>query len=180
MDSETVNSETVAHEPAAEQPIGFMSPEVNIVILTWVAFFLLLAILRKYAWQPISAALDAREAAIRKSIEDADRAKEELNKINESRAKMIAEAELKAREMIEHARKAAVEAAKTIEQKARSEGQILIENALREIKTEQEKALASLRTESAHLAVQLAGKLIHENLDTKKNRELVDRLIKEI
>ena len=180
MADQTVNTETVAHESVPEHQIGFMSPEVNIVILTWLAFVILLVILKKYAWQPILSALDAREAAIRKSIEDADRAKEELNKINETRAQMIAEAEHKAREMLEQARKAAVEAAKMIEQKARSEGQILVENALREIKAEKEKAQASFRSESVHLVVELASKLIQENLDTKKNRELVDKLVKEI
>ena len=180
MANDATNTETVGHEPAAEHHTGFMSPEVSVVLLTWTAFILLLVILRKYAWQPILAALDAREAAIRKSVEDADRAKEELNKINATRAQMIAEAEHKSREMIEASRKAAVETAKSIEHKARTEAQIMLENALREIKTETEKAQAALREESAQIIVQLSGKLIQQNLDSKKNRELVDKMIKEI
>lgn len=181
MADQTANTETVAHESAPEhQAIGFMSPEVTIVILTWITFILLLVILSKYAWKPILAGLAAREASIRQAVEDADRAKEELIKINETRAKLIAEAEFKARDMLEQARKAAVEAAKTIEQKARSEAQILVDNAVRELNIEVEKARASLREESAQIVVSLAGKLIQENLDTKKNRELVDKLIKDI
>ena len=53
-------------------------------------------------------------------------------------------------------------------------------NAQREIKAAEEKAAANLRKESAELAVALAGRLLSENLDTEKNRQLIDGLINEV
>ena len=72
------------------------------------------------------------------------------------------------------------EAANLIEKKAREEAQILLENATREIGAAQEKAIVGLRRESADLAIELSGKILEENLDTDKNRALVDKLIGQV
>jgi F-type H+-transporting ATPase subunit b len=159
---------------------GFFTPEINLLILTWIVFFLLLIILKKYAWGPILNALDKREKDIEESLKNADYLKEELEKINEKQDKIIDEAQVKSKEIIEQARKAAIEATHTIKEKAKEETQILMENAERQIKNEKEKALAQLKEESINIAVELASKLIHENLDSEKNRKLVNDYIKEI
>jgi len=159
---------------------GFFTADITMLILTWVTFFLLLAILHKFAWKPILAALDQREKAISKSVEDADKIKAELEKLEETSRTILNRAEAKAKEVLDQSRRAAVEAAKIIEQKVREESKILMENARREINEEKEKAQAELREESANIAVELAGKIIDENLDSEKNRKLVNRFIKEI
>ena len=144
---------SAAHEP------GVMSPDIIMLILTWVAFISLMLILHKFAWKPILAALDAREEVIRKSVE---------------------EAENKSRQMIEDSRKAAVEAAKIIQEKAREEAKILIENATREIGAERDRAQDQLKKLSAEIAVDLAEKILEENVDEAKNRRLIDEYLKQI
>jgi len=164
----------------AEKDQGFINPDATMLILTWVTFFLLLAILYKYAWKPILTALDKREADIRQSIEDADKIKAEMEQINETSQKIIAEASGKGKGIVDESKKAAAEAAKTIEHKAREESQILVENAKREIKEATNSARAQLRAESAQIAVELAGKIIEENLDNEKNKKLINQFIKEV
>lgn len=175
----TSSADTMPHESEHAKP-GFMNPDITLLILTWVTFFALFFVLRKYAWKPILDALENREKAIRQAIEDADRVKEELAKINQTREEIFSEAQVKAKEIVEHARKAAVEASKVIEEKAKHEAQIMIENALREIKAENEKAQAILKQQTSDIVIALAGKLINENLDVEKNRKLLHQLIKEI
>ncbi len=160
--------------------IGLMDPSKNMVVWTWVTFGLLLIILYKVAWNPILSALDKREQDIRDSVEAARRIKDELVKIEATRESLINEADTKAKEIVAAARKGAVEASKVIESRAKEEAKILLDNALSDIKSAQEKAEAVLRKESADLAIALAGKLINENLDDSKNRALTDRLIKEM
>ena len=60
-----------------------------------------------------------------------------------------------------------------IEEKARTEGSAMIERAREEIERERDAALDALRKESVDLALAAASKLIRENLDADKNRELV-------
>jgi len=177
------HTETIEVHPHEEQghgSPGLFSPDVTMVLLTWVTFFLLLAILNKVAWKPILQLLDEREKSIRESLENADKIKVEMANLQETRDEVLAKAELKSKESIEQSRKAAVEAAKVIEHKAREEAKILLENAQREIKAETENAQAALREESSRIAIELAGKLIEENLDTEKNHELINRITKEL
>ena len=140
----------------------------QMLILVWVVFGLMAAILGKLLWKPIIQALDDRAQKIDQSIDNA------------ARIEIIAEADAKAKEIIETARRAAVDGARTIESKAREEAQIMIENASREINAVRDKAQASLRRESAEVAIELAGKIIDENLDNEKNRNLTEKLISEI
>ena len=176
--SETIIVPSEHGSPAHEK--GFFSPDMSMVLLTWVTFFLLLAVLYKFAWKPILSILDAREESIRKSLEDVDRIKNELESLDAKCSQLIAEAKSKATEVINQSRKAAKEAANIIENKAREEAQISLENALRDIKEETQKARMKLREESAQIAVGLASKLIEENMNADKNRSLINRFMKEI
>lgn len=179
----STNSETTVvpsgHGSSSHEK-GFFSPDMNMVLLTWVTFFLLLAVLYKFAWKPILNILDEREESIRKSLEDVDRIKNELEGLDAKCTQLIAEADRKATEAIGRSRKAAKEAANIIENKARQEAQISLENALRDIKEETQKARVKLREESAQIAVGLAGKLIEENIDADKNRSLINSFIKKL
>ena len=172
---------------AAELFAGGGGEEVNLVginkqmvLWTWVTFGLVLVVLYKFAWKPILAALDEREKGIRDSVENAEKIRTELEQVEGKREKLIKEADDKAKEIITTARKAAVEASKVIENKAKEEANILLENANREIKASKEKAEATLRRDSAELAIALAGKLIGKNLDDTKNRALTEQLISKI
>lgn len=178
--------ENVSHTASVEHPSGagnssnFIMPEMTMVILTWTTFFALLFILQKFAWKPILKALDDREKSIKDAIENADKVKAELAQMDQKREQIFAEANAKAKAMLDEARRGAVEAAHVIQEKAKEEAKILLENALRDIKEEKELAQAQLRRDSARIAVALAGKLIQENLDNDKNQRLINQTINEI
>ena len=176
--STSVEVKTESRE-ANHQP-SFFNPEVQVLFLTWVTFFILLAILYKFAWKPILTGLEDREEGIRKAVDEAEKTHAEYQKIEETRKRLVAEAQDKGKEIIDQSRKAAINAAKVIEQKSKEQVEIVLENAQREIRSEKEKADALLREESAKIAVALAGKIIEENLDNERNQKLINRLIKEI
>jgi len=168
----------VPHDEHAE--VNPMEISGQMVIWTWVVFALMLFVLYKVAWKPILAKLDEREKDIQDAIDHAQQLREELAAIEEVRAKTIAEADDKAKAILDAARKGAHEQAKAIESKAREEAQIMVENAKREIDNSRAKAEDALRTESAAWARELAGRLLEANLDDEKNRSLTDKLIQEL
>ncbi len=179
MSNNTI-AEVQVQTPSGKEEANFLSPDVTMILLTWITFLSLLAILYKFAWKPILAGLDAREELIRRAVENAEKTNRELAQIHQERDKVIAQAQQEAKEVVEQSRKAAIEAAKVIQQKTREEAQIILENAQREIQSQQEKVQAELKELSAQIAVQLASKLIEENLDEKKNKKLVDDFIRNI
>ena len=172
-------AQPAAHDGAhgGPNPIQVSAPMMG---LTWLTFGLLAFVLYKVAWKPILTALDQREKQIRDALEEARLTREEYAQIDEKRAQLIDEADAKARAIIEQARKAAIETAQTIEAKARDEANILLSNAQREISTAHEKAIADLRRESADLAVGLTRKILADQLDESRGRELVDRMLKQV
>ncbi len=165
------------HPPAHQADI--LTPDVEMMIFTWVTFFLLLAILYKYAWKPILLALDAREEHIRKSLEEAQKAHEQLEQVKLTTNKMLSEADEKAKHIVERAQKAAVEAARVIEKKTREEAHILMTNASQEVAKLVEKAQVQLRRESVSAAVTLATKIMEEELDKSRQEKLIDKYIQE-
>ena len=166
-----------AHQSGAE---ALLAANKGLVLWTWVTFILVCIALYKVAWKPILASLDQRENDIRKSLEDAEKIRDEVARMGETQQRMLGEAEAQAKSVLAEARKGASEAARNIEEKAHEEAQILVENATREIKAAQQKAQAALKRESADIAVELAGRIVGEKLDSEKDRQLVDRLIGEL
>ena len=163
-----------------EKNVDLMEVTTPMLIWTWVTFAIAFVLLGKFAFKPILKGLEDREDRIRKSVDEAKRIEDELAGLEERCANAVAEADDKAKEIISKAREGAVEASKIIEDKARNEAKILIENAQRDIEAAQERARATLRRESAEMAVALAGKIVNERLDDEKSRELTERLISEL
>lgn len=168
-----------ANQHGSELP-GFLTPDVTLMFITWGCFVLLLIILSKFAWKPILAALDAREDYIRKSVDEADKIKKEMESLAEKQRQILREAEHKSKEIIEESRKAAKDAAKHIADEAKKESHIILENARRDIKEEVKEAQANLREESATIAVKLAAKILEENLDEAQSKKLISKYINEL
>lgn len=159
---------------------GILTPDLTLLCLTWATFFALLVILHKFAWKPILAGLKRREDYIRKSLEDADKIKAQLAEIETAKGKILDEAKERANTIIEQSRKMGHEVAGQIEQRAKKNAQEIITSAHQEIEGERERVRNALKKISAQTAVSLAEKILKENLDTKKNRDLINQAIKDV
>ena len=159
---------------------GLLDPEKIMAILLWATFFCVLFILQKFAWKPILAALKQREDEIRKSLENADKIKSELAGIEAAKAKILDEAKDKANVIIEQSRKMGGEIAIQIEQRAKKNAEEIITSAHQEIEGERERVRSALKKESAQTAVSLAEKILKENLNAEKNRNLINQALKDI
>jgi len=165
--------------PATQQP-GLLSPDVTLVILTWISFFSLLVILHKFAWKPILAGLKQREDYIRKSLDDADRITKQLAEVEAAKIKILEEAKERANAIVDQSRKTGGELANQIEARAKKNAEEIINSAKLEIEGERERVRNALKKESVQTAVSLAEKILKENLDTEKNRNLINQAIKEM
>ena len=159
---------------------GILTPDVMLVCLTWATFFAVLFVLHKFAWKPILAGLKQREDYIRKSVDDADKIKAELAAVEVAKAKIIEEAKGKANTIIEQSRKVGNELAAQIEQRAKKNAEEIVSSAHQEIEGERERVRNALKKESVQTAVSLAEKILKENLDTEKNRNLINQAIKDV
>ena len=156
--------------------------EINpgLIIWTIVTFVIVVAILRATAWKPLLGALTAREEKIRLSLAEAQNAQQQAQALLEENRKQLALAEEQSQRIIREGRDLGERLKAEILEKANASARSAVEQAREEIQREKESALTQLRSEVADLAIQAAGKILDANLDTAKQRALVDAVIRDI
>lgn len=157
-----------------------LAPNVGLIFWIALAFLLLLFLLSKYAWGPITAALAERETTIETSLTRAEKALAEAKQLAADNEKARREAELEAQRILRDARDAAEAARAEQAEKTRQQIRQMQATAEAEIEREKQQALAELRAEVADLAILAAEKILHENLDASRQRKLVDEFIADL
>ncbi len=152
----------------------------GLIIWTIITFIIVLLILRAAAWKPLLAALTAREEQIRSSLQHAEQAQQQAQRLLEENRQQLAAAEEQSQRIIREGRNLGERLKAEIMEKANASSRHMIEQAKEEIKREKEAALVQLRGEVADLAITAAGKILDANLDTAKQRQLVDAAIKDL
>ncbi len=156
--------------------------DVNLGLSIWTTFVFLslLAILWKFAWGPILEMVQAREDGIQGTLDQAANEREEAAKLLAEHRQQMADARRQAQQMIAEGKEAGERVRQDVEEKARAEGDAMIERARESIEREKDAALDELRKESVDLALAAAAKLVQETLDETKDRELVMGFIDEL
>lgn len=156
--------------------------DINTGLSAWTlgVFAILVFVLGKYAWGPILEAVESREKGIQSALDEAAQRNTQAAALLEEHKVQLADARRQASELIAEGRTAGEGVRKEIEEKARSEGQAIIERARAEIERERDAALEMLRKESVNLAIAAASRLMQENLDQPKDRALVERYLGEL
>jgi len=152
----------------------------SLLILSWVAFGVLAAILSRLAWKPVMAAIEAREEAAKRAAQEAERIARQKKEWEEAREKRMMEAQRAAEEIISRAKEKAVEAGAEIENAARRKADKMILEARMEIERATAEARTRLRREGAAVAAELAAALLAERMDGRTSEEITRRLAKDI
>ena len=150
----------------------------GLVFWTIVTFIAVLAILKKVAWKPLIQALVSREEGIRTALDEAETAQKEAQRLLDENRRQLAKAEEESHRIIREGREMGEKLKSEIVEKANASSRVMIEQAKDEIRREKEAALIQLRTEVADLAIGVAGKILDQNLDTPKQRQLADSAIR--
>jgi F-type H+-transporting ATPase subunit b len=159
---------------------NLLAPNVGLIFWMVLTFGSLWFVLWKYAWGPITSALSERESRISESMEQAEKALEEAKQLQADNTKARREAELEAQRMIREARDAADQLRSDEVEKTRTELENLQDQARQEIEREKDSALESLRQDVADLAIEAAEKILREQLDGAKQKQLVEDFLKSL
>jgi F-type H+-transporting ATPase subunit b len=157
-----------------------LSADPGLIVWTIVTFLLLLGILWKFAWNPILGALDAREQAIQKTIDDAERLQAEAEAVLQEHQKRRAEARTEGNRIFDEARQAGEHMKQDILEKARAESEKVLERAHRQMELETEQAIQTIRAQAADLALRAAEKVIERSLTDADHRRFADEAIAEL
>lgn len=152
----------------------------GLIIWTAITFIFLLLLLKKLAWKPILTALNQREVAIKESLEKAEKAKQEAQKILEENQSSLLKAEEESKNIIEQSRQYAEKLKEQMIRDSKQQAQKIIEDASAEIDRKKDEAFSELKSHVAEIAIQAAEKILSESLDKDSHKKLVDKYINEI
>jgi len=161
--------------------MSLITPDFGLFFWMTVVFLVVLFILWKYGFPVIVKMVDERKAFIDESLKKAHEANERLANIQKEGESILQEAREQQAQILREAaatRDAIVEKA---QDKARSEGARLLDEAKAAIEQEKKAAIADIRQQVATLSVEIAEKVLKQNLkDDKSQMDLIDRMLDEV
>ena len=154
--------------------------EPGLYIWTIFVFLLLLVAFNRLAWTPLKATLAAREDSIRKSLDDARQAREELQRLRGESAKMLADARAEADTILARTREDANRFRDEMKEKAQADAATIVKNAERRIEMETSRALQQIRAEAVEFSVAIASKILQRNVSKEDNERLIEETFRQI
>lgn len=157
-----------------------VQPDPGLFIWTILTFLVLVGLLAKFAWKPLLAALDARRSLIAKAIDDAEKTRKELERVQQESVGILSKARVDAEAILSRSRADAEAFREEMRQKAIADGHAIVQRAEKEIQLETNRAVEQLRRESVELSLAIATKLLQRNVTRDDNVALIDETIKQI
>ena len=157
-----------------------VQPDPGLFIWTILTFLVLVALLAKFAWRPLLDALEARRATIAKSLEDAQKARQELERLQRESAEMMRQARVEAESIVSRSRSDAEALREELKQKSRAEAAAIVKNAEKQIQMETARAVQQIRSEAVDLSVAIASKILKRQVSKEDHEGLIEDTLKQV
>lgn len=157
--------------------------EFSVGLFFWqtLLFFILLFLLRRFAWKPILNAVNSREENIQEALDMAVKTKAEMKKLQTQNENLLKEARVERDQMIKEAKETGSRLVDDSKKKAKEEADKIIENARVSITSEKNAAIAELKGQVASIAIEIAEKVLREELSSgDKQKMLASKLAEDI
>ena len=173
----TVLAAETAAEPGNLNPLAPQAWSLNLGVWTAVVFLLLLAILAKFAWKPITEGLDKREQHVADQLTQAEAANKQAKDTLADYERRLAAAGDQVRSILEQGRRHAEELSRELLEKAKHDAEAEHQRALRQIEAAADAATKDLADQSAALAVRLAGQILQAEIKPRDHARLINQAV---
>ena len=160
---------------------AILTPDLGLLFWMLLAFLVIFILLAKYGFPAILNMVDERNRYIDESLRKAHEAQERLANIEKEGESILQEAREKQAQILKEAAESRDAIVEQAQQKARAEGARLLDEARIAIEQEKKAAIADIRQQVAALSVDIAEKVLRQNLkDDKSQMDLIDRMLDEV
>jgi F-type H+-transporting ATPase subunit b len=166
---------------AAEEAPNPILPHIPELILGFVAFIILLLVLKKYVVPRFEAAYEERAQMIEGGIEKAEKAQAEAEAALAQYQAQLKEARGEAAKIRDDARLEAEQIKAELRADAEAESQRIVAQGQAQLQAQKAQIIAELRADMGRNAVELASRIVGESLeDEARRRGTVDRFLAEL
>ena len=152
-------------------PMSLVTPAIGLMFWTCIIFTLLIVLLRKFAWKPILTAVDDRNEQINSALKAADKARLEIENLNNDNERILLEAKSERDQLLKEARNIKDNIINEAKEKASNEAENILNAAKSQIENEKMKAITELKNSVAVLSIDIAEKVLKNELKEKSNQE---------
>lgn len=160
---------------------GILTPDLGLLFWMLLAFLVVLGVLAKFGFPAIVGMVEKRKMFIDESLKNAHEAAERLANIQQESEEIVSKAREQQANIIKDAantRDAILEDAKA---KAKAEAENILNEAKQQIENEKQVAIKEIKSQVAHLSVEIAEKVIRKDLQNDSQQmQLIGRMLEEI
>jgi F-type H+-transporting ATPase subunit b len=153
----------------------------GLFVVQTILFLLLILLMVKFAWKPILKSLNEREEGIQKALDAAAEAKEEMQNLKAGNEKMKQEARQERDAMLKDAQQMKKQMISEASEEATKKANDIIAKAQTAIQNEKKAAIDELRQQVAMYSVEIAEKVLQQELKDKKDqKKLVNKYLEDV
>ena len=160
--------------------MSLVTPEFGLLFWMVVIFGIVFFLLAKFGFPIITDMVDERSAKIQQSLKDADEIEARMAAWKEEQAKMVEDTRRQQAAILKNATETKAQIVADAKAQAKAEADKILAEAKTQIAAEKESALRDVRKEIALLGVQVAEKILRNELsDEGSQRAFIDKLVDE-
>ncbi|AMS27278.1 ATP F0F1 synthase subunit B [Bacteroidetes bacterium UKL13-3] len=151
--------------------MDLVTPSIGLVFWSTISFLVLFFLLTKFAWKPITAALQEREDSIDEALKAAENARKQMEKLTADNEKLLNQARAERDAMLKDANDMKESIIAQAKKSAAEEGNKMIANAKASIEQEKVAAMNELKTQVALISVDMAEKILRKKMEDRTQQE---------
>jgi F-type H+-transporting ATPase subunit b len=159
---------------------GVFNIDLGVSTWTFIIFIMLMVLLMKFAFPPILGYAAAREKRIQDQLDEARHYREQSEQLLAEQRQELDNARQQAQVMIAEGRSGAERVRNEMLAQARSDQQELLDRARRDIESQRDLAIESLRREAIELSIAAAARVIGHRIDATEDRKLVAEYLESV
>ena len=162
-----------------KEGVEVIIPDMIETLPMLIAFIVLVIILWKFGWPMFEAMLEKREKTIAEALEKSEEARIESERVLAEYQKQLSDAKAQAAKIVSDAKETAEAVRADITKQAQEESAAMIEKARVAIEAEKQTAMNDLRNSVADLSVDVASRLVANDLNDDEHRKIIERYLNE-
>jgi F-type H+-transporting ATPase subunit b len=148
-----------------------VTPSIGLVVWSTLSFLILMFLLTKFAWKPITAALKEREDSIEDALKQAEAARDQMQLLKNDNERLLNEARAERDSLLKEASEIKDQILAKAKNDAKSEGDKMIAAAKDAIEREKLNAMNELKSQVAILSIDMAEKVLRKQLADRGQQE---------
>jgi F-type H+-transporting ATPase subunit b len=149
--------------------------DIKMIIAQFINFAIVLFVLYKFAYGPMTKLMDERAEKIDKGIKDSEEAHKKLTEITEKEKEVLVEARKQAQEIVSKAEAVAIKNKEEIVVEAKAQAEKILADSAKKIEQEKNQMMQDVKAQVAQLIVSATGKIIDSKIDAEKDKELINK-----